>query len=153
MKKLTFFIILTGLLFAQNGMAQSPVSFPDGVIVGNNTIVIPSGSTYKLAVGGGIIAEKVRVATSGTTSWADYVFDKGYKLRSLSDLDRFIKINKHLPDTPTTAEVTENGIDLAQTQVLLLQKIEELTLYMISQNKKITHLERKIKNLSQKTKK
>jgi hypothetical protein len=152
MKKLTFFIILTGLLFVQKSMAQSPVSFPDGVIVGNNTVVIPSGSTYKLAVGGGIIAEKVRVATSGTTAWADYVFDKNYKLRSLTDLDSFIKLNKHLPDVPTTTEVTQNGVDLAQTQVLLLQKIEELTLYVIEQNKKMARMESKIKVLSRKKK-
>jgi hypothetical protein len=152
MRLISLFTFIIVLFIVNNSFSQSPVSFPDGVIVGNNSVVIPSGSTYKLAVGGGIIAEKVRVATSGTTSWADYVFDKDYKLRSLTDLDNFIKTNKHLPDIPTTTEVTENGVDLAQTQVLLLQKIEELTLYVIEQNKKIARMERKMKILSRKNK-
>jgi hypothetical protein len=143
MKKLTLFIILTGLLFVQNSMGQAPVRFPDGITVGTNAVAIPSGSTYKMAVGGGIITEKVRIATNGTTSWADYVFEPTYKLRSLNEVAQYIKINKHLPDVPSTAEVQASGIDLAQTQVMLLQKVEELTLYVIEQQKEIERLKKR----------
>jgi hypothetical protein len=146
------FLILTILLsvYSKLILAQYPVSFPDGVIVGSPSTTIPVGSTYKLAVGGGILTEKVRVATTGTPFWADFVFEPNFKLRTLSELDKFIKLNKHLPDMPSTSEVALYGIDLAETQALLLQKIEELTLYIINQNKKIDGLERRLKKLSRK---
>lgn len=150
MKNVIYCLIICTFLIVQKTVAQSPVSFPDGITVGNPTVTIPSGSTYKLAVSGGIITEKVRVATSGTTFWADYVFEPAYKLRPLKEVETFIKENKHLPDIPSTAEVTQNGIDLAQTQALLLQKVEELTLYVIQQNKKIDKLERKVRVLNHK---
>ncbi|MCU0467949.1 MAG: hypothetical protein MUF58_05045 [Arcicella sp.] len=150
MRKIFLLTLLFGLSLAQISKAQAPVGFPDGIVVGNTTVTIPAGSTYKMAVSGGIITEKVRVATNGTTFWADFVFDPNYKLRTLSEVAEYIKLNKHLPDMPTTAEVNQEGIDLARTQALLLQKVEELTLYVIEQNKKINRLERKIRKLSKK---
>ncbi|MBO9660712.1 MAG: hypothetical protein J7527_17960, partial [Chitinophagaceae bacterium] len=99
--------------------------------VGIGTSTIPTG--YKLAVAGNIIAEKVKVQLQG--QWADYVFDKEYKLMPLSALEKFICENKHLPEVPTTAEVEKEGLDLGGNQALLLKKIEELTLHMIEQNK------------------
>lgn len=150
MKKISFLSIILGFLFIQNANAQSPVGFPTGITVGSPTITIPVGSDYKMAVAGGIITEKVRVATSGTTFWADFVFDKNYKLRTLSEVSEYIKLNKHLPDVPSTAEVNKEGIDLAQTQAILLQKVEELTLYVIEQNKKIERLNRTVRYLSKK---
>jgi hypothetical protein len=152
MKKLIISILIAGLSSLNfDGLAQSPVGFPTGIVVGTG-VSIPSGSTYKMAVGGGIIAEKIRVATNGSPFWADYVFEPNFKLRSLSELAQYIKLNKHLPDIPSTAEVSQNGIDLAETQALLLQKVEELTLYVIEQNKKIERLEQKVKRLSPKKK-
>ena len=147
MKKINYIIVLCALLFAQKSLAQAPVvkypvSFPDGIIVGSSAIAIPAGSTYKLAVSGGILTEKVRVATNGTAFWADYVFDKSFRLKPLREVENFIKENKHLPDVPSTSEVTKNGIDLAETQALLLQKIEELTLYVIQQQKEIDKLKK-----------
>jgi uncharacterized coiled-coil protein SlyX len=68
----------------------------------------------------------------------------------LSELESYIKINHHLPEIPSTAEVNKEGIDLAQTQALLLQKVEELTLYVIQQNKKIEKLEGKVRKLIRK---
>lgn len=97
MKKQIFTIILFwigGRIFA-----QLPVGFTTGITVGTG-VSIPSGSTYKMAVGGGIITEKVRVATNGTAFWADFVFEPSYELRPLADVERFIKFNKHLPDVP-----------------------------------------------------
>ena len=149
MKKLCISLLFTFFCFTQASFSQSPVGFPDGIIVGTG-VNIPAGSFYKMAVGGGIITEKVRVATNGTPFWADFVFEPSFKLRPLSELDQYIKLHKRLPDIPSTAEVTKNGIDLAETQALLLQKIEELTLYVIEQNKKIGKLERKVKRVYRK---
>ncbi len=147
MKKIIFLSLFVGIGIFQGVQAQSPVGFPDGITVGTG-VTIPAGSPYKMAISGGILTEKVRVATNGTVFWADFVFDKNYKLRPLSEVENFIKINQHLPEIPSTAEVTKNGIDLAETQALLLQKVEELTLYVIHQNKKIERLERKMKVLN-----
>ena len=87
----------------------------------------------KLSVNGEIYARKIRVTPDG---WADFVFAPSYQLLPLAELDRFIQEHKHLPDVPTAKEVAENGVDLGQNQVKLLQKIEEMTLYLIEQNKK-----------------
>lgn len=150
MKKVLYLSLICGLIIIQKSNAQSPVGFPTGVIVGPTSanLTLPAG--YTMAVGGGLITEKVRVATIGTTFWADFVFDKTYKLRPLSEVAEYIKLNKHLPDVPSTADVNKDGIDLAQTQAILLQKIEELTLYVIEQNKKIERLNKKVKYLSKK---
>jgi hypothetical protein len=147
MKKVFYLVTVLGLSFIHKTNAQAPVGFPDGITVGTGA-TIPLGSTYKMAIAGGIITEKVRVATNGTAFWADFVFDKNYHLRPLLEVESFIKTNKHLPEIPSSSEVTKNGIDLAETQALLLQKVEELTLYLIEQNKKIELLERKLKRIS-----
>ncbi|MES2518981.1 MAG: hypothetical protein V4585_12785 [Bacteroidota bacterium] len=144
MQTIKYLLFVSMIALAQKSVAQYPISFPDGVIVGSSTISIPTGSNYKLAVGGGILTEKIRVATNGTTFWADYVFEPSFKLKTLKEVENYIKENKHLPDVPSTAEVSQNGIDLAQTQAILLQKIEELTLYVIKQDKEIQRLKRKI---------
>ena len=149
MKKVFYLIIICGFSSSYHSFSQSPVGFPNGITVGIG-VSIPVGSTYKVAIAGGIITEKVRVATNGSPFWADFVFDKNYPLRSLVAVERFIKTNKHLPEIPSTAEVTKNGIDLAETQALLLQKIEELTLYVIKQDKEIKQLERKMSRFSHK---
>jgi hypothetical protein len=147
MKKLAYLLLLSGIA-TFNSLGQA-VGFPDGITVGTG-VTIPAGSTYKMAIGGGVLTEKVRVATNGTTFWADFVFDKNYKLRPLSEVETYIKANNHLPEIPSTADVNKNGIDLAETQALLLQKVEELTLYVIEQNKKIAKLEGKVRKLSKK---
>jgi hypothetical protein len=147
MKKITYLLLLSGFT-TFNSLGQA-VGFPDGITVGTG-VTIPVGSTYKMAIGGGILTEKVRVATNGTMFWADFVFDKNYKLRPLSEVETYIKANNHLPEIPSTADVSKNGIDLAETQALLLQKVEELTLYVIEQNKKIAKLEGKVRKLSKK---
>lgn len=91
-----------------------------------------------LLVSGIIKAIEIRVQTN---VWSDFVFDKDYKLRSLADVQQFININGHLPEIPAASEVIETGIDLAEMNVKLLQKIEELTLYVIELNKRIEELE------------
>lgn len=90
-----------------------------------------------LSVNGLILAKEVRVAVSTTTHWADYVFEKNYKLKSLSEVEKYIVKHKHLPDVPSAEEVTENGIDMLEMNSILLKKIEELTLYTIGLQKQL----------------
>lgn len=90
---------------------------------------------YALAVNGDAIFNKAKVKLYGT--WPDYVFNKAYKLRPLPELEQFINQNAHLPGIPSAAEVEKDGIDLGGNQAALLKKIEELTLYVIEQNKKL----------------
>lgn len=96
----------------------------------------------KLEVNGSAIIQgnleslKVKV-TSTPGSFPDYVFKPNYELRSLSELDAFIKANGHLPNIPKAADVEANGQDLGLIQQKLLEKIEELTLYMIDLKKEI----------------
>lgn len=94
---------------------------------------------YKLAVNGNAIFEKVTVKLY--SNWPDYVFNKNYDLPSLKTIETFINNNKHLPGVPSADEVKKEGIDLGDNQAILLKKVEELTLYIIEQNKKIEKLE------------
>ncbi len=73
--------------------------------------------------------------------WSDFVFKPGYNLRSLEDLEQYIAQNKHLPEIPKEDEVQEKGINLGEMNAKLLQKIEELTLYVIDLNKRMKKLE------------
>jgi len=75
------------------------------------------------------------------TAWCDFVFDDDYNLTSLDSLREFIDLNKHLPDVPTTEEVKEEGVKLSEMNVILLQKVEELTLYILELEQRITELE------------
>ena len=78
------------------------------------------------------------------TGWSDFVFDKDYKLMPLNEVEKFYKANHHLPDVPAQKDIREKGNNLGQTDVVLLQKIEELTLYMVEQQKRIENLEKKL---------
>ncbi|MCK9403721.1 MAG: hypothetical protein M0Q26_10020 [Chitinophagaceae bacterium] len=98
----------------------------------------------KFSVNGNIKAQKLIVTQTG---WSDYVFIKGYKLRSLQSLETFINRYKHLPEVPTAMEVAAKGISVGDNQALLLKKIEELTLYMIRLNKKNDELIKRVQTL------
>ncbi len=79
--------------------------------------------------------------------WSDFVFADDYKLPSLAEVEAFIAINKHLPNVPSEAEVLENGIDVANMQAIQQQKIEELTLYTIDQEKRIAAQQKRLEEL------
>jgi len=96
----------------------------------------------KLSVNGVLLAKEVKIRTS-STYWPDYVFNKNYKITDLIELEKFIKQNKHLPNIPTAKQVEKDGIAVGEMNKLLLQKIEELTLYIIEQEKRIKALENK----------
>jgi hypothetical protein len=102
--------------------------FSGNVVIGSETL-----SSYPLSVNGTIRAKEIKVETG----WADFVFEDDYQLMKLSDLEEFINENGHLPEIPTEKEVEENGVSLGEMNSKLLQKIEELTLYIIDQNQKL----------------
>jgi hypothetical protein len=94
--------------------------------------------TCALDVNGTIRSKEVKIEATG---WADFVFDKNYKLPTLESVEQHIAEKQHLPDMPSEKEVLEEGINVVEMQAKLLQKIEELTLYVIEQDKKIKRLE------------
>jgi len=102
----------------------------------NDNVGIGTADTkgYKLAVAGNMIAESMKVKIQAT--WPDYVFTKSYELPTLQETEKHIKEIGHLPGIPSAAEVKANGIDLGEMNAKLLQKIDELTLHLIEQNKK-----------------
>ncbi|MBO7054089.1 MAG: hypothetical protein J6W37_01730 [Bacteroidales bacterium] len=114
--------------------------FSDYVAIGTTNLSTTSG--YKLAVDGGILCEEVKVIANVPS--ADYVFEKGYNLRSLGEVEAYVNENKHLPDVPSAKEFKENGYKMGDMDNLLLQKIEELTLYIIEQQKQIDELKNKL---------
>lgn len=109
------------------------------VTIGTNSYT-DGTDTYKLSVNGNVRANRVKVYTS----WADYVFEENYDLPTLEEVESHIKENGHLKDIPSAQEVEQNGIELGEMNKLLLQKIEELTLYTIELNKEINKLKEQI---------
>ncbi|ELR68655.1 hypothetical protein C900_00166 [Fulvivirga imtechensis AK7] len=89
--------------------------------------------SFKLAVEGKIGAREVQV--TATNPWPDYVFEENYPLTPLSDLEVYLKENKHLPGIPDAKTVEEEGVKLGEMNTKLLEKVEELTLYLLEQNK------------------
>jgi len=114
---------------------------------GNVAIGTEDARGFKLAVAGKMIAEKIVVKTY--SNWPDYVFDGDYKLPSLTELENYITAHKHLPDIPSAKEVQQNGIDLGEMNAKLLQKVEELSLYIIEQQKTIQSQNKRIEKLEQ----
>lgn len=102
----------------------------------------------KLSVNGNIHAKEVKVDLSFPAP--DYVFKEDYKLTPLSDIQSYIKINKHLPEIPSAKEMEKNGINLSEMNMLLLKKVEELTLHLIEQNKLIQKQNDRINKLEAK---
>ena len=128
-----------GIWTGANTASTPVITFTQGQTVGIGTT---NPGPYKLAVEGWLGARKIVVTQA--SPWADYVFDSSYNLKPISDVEQFINMHKHLPEVPSAAEVQKDGIDIGTTQVTLLKKIEELTLYMIKQNKEIEKLKKEV---------
>lgn len=159
----------------QIGMATCPDCFATGAVSGdavlrtlgkNNSIIlsipnnINNGKSFigfadeangiwvkvcnnkTMRVNGTIIASEILVKAD---VWADYVFKPTYKLMSLPEVEQFVKTNNHLPEIPSANEVSKNGISVGEMQNKLLQKVEELTLYVIEQQKEINQLKHELK--------
>ena len=111
---------------------------------GNLGIGTSSTGSHKLAVEGSIGAREIKVEANG---WSDFVFEKEYDLPPLEEVEKHINEKGHLKDIPSAKEVAENGIFLGEMDSKLLQKIEELILYTIQQEKKIKSQDSKIEKL------
>ena len=122
MKKSILTIIAVAALCVA-AQAQAPTTFGIGTGTEN-----PNGSL------------KVKDLRVTLTDWSDFVFDDGYNLRPLGEVERYIEANRHLPDIPSAQEVEEEGVDVGEMNKLLLQKVEELTLYIIDLQKQIDEL-------------
>lgn len=107
-------------------------TFPTTVMVGSTSTNV---SAFKMFVNGGIVARNSILTGAG--AWADYVFEENYPLKSLDEVEAFIKQNGHLPNVPSAEQVDNWGIDVGKMSPLQQEKIEELTLYIIAQNKKL----------------
>jgi hypothetical protein len=109
--------------------------------------------TEALEVDGNIKASGgIEVASVKTKVWSiapDYVFENGYDLKPLAHVDRYVQEHKHLPEIPSAKEISEKGIDLAEMNMKLLRKVEELTLYSIKQEKKIDNLTKRMESMEQ----
>ncbi|MEA4935856.1 MAG: hypothetical protein VB102_04340 [Paludibacter sp.] len=127
------------LEFGTNGLQRLLINSAGNVGIGTSQIP----DTFKLAVAGKIIAEEVVIKLR--SNWSDYVFKPDYYLMPLHQVEQFVTTNNHLPGIPSAAEVQNDGLSMGEMQNKLLQKIEELTLYIIEQDKKIKNLEERLK--------
>ena len=107
-----------------------------------------NGKLLQLQSNGLLRLRKIRVDTE---TWADFVFDDNYRLMPAEALRTFIEIHRHLPGVPAAATVKAEGIDLAEMNKILLQKVEELTLYMLEQQELMKQQQQQINELIQKT--
>ncbi|NVK63224.1 MAG: hypothetical protein HWE22_01505 [Flavobacteriales bacterium] len=138
---------LSGNVGVNTDNPTAPLTVNGKTLIGDPSLVsTPNG--YKLFVQEGILTEKVKVALYNTTDWADYVFETDYELRSLTEVKRFVEVNKHLPGVPSAQELVDNeGYDLSKMDATLLEKIEELTLYTIELAEQNKNLQERIKQL------
>jgi hypothetical protein len=102
---------------------------------------------FKLFVKGGILTEQLRVSLN--TTWADYVFLDNYELCPLNEVESYIKENGHLPNVPSASQIKADGFELGGMTKIQQEKIEELTLYLIAQNKQIEELKTLVKALEE----
>jgi len=118
-------------VFIDTNLGIGTSSFTDGAV------------TYKLSVKGKIRAQEVKVYNT----WADYVFSPDYSLPSLAEVEIYIAKNGHLKNVPSAKEITDHGLELGEMTKIQQEKIEELTLYLIQQNKEIEELKEQVKFL------
>ena len=98
------------------------------------------GSGYRLSVNGKIISTELKVQL--TNNWPDYVFSSSHQRLSLLQLEKFIETNNHLPNIPSAKQMEANGLEVGEMQRLAMEKIEELTLYIIELKKEIDDLKK-----------
>jgi hypothetical protein len=121
--------------------ADGNVYIDDRLLIGDNT----GADGYKVSIDGKVMCEELKVQSSA--AWPDYVFDEDYKLPDIDDLENSILVNKHLPGMPSAATINKDGITLGEMSKMQMEKIEELTLYIIELNKKIEKLEDEVRVL------
>lgn len=145
---------------ASGGVIYNSASTPNGLqfrtngntarmsILSNGEVVIgtfESATGHKLSIDGKVACEEVRVQVS--QSWPDYVFKEDYPLNKLDDVQNYIDQYGHLPGVPSAEKVEENGLEVGEMQRIMVEKIEELTLYILEQNERVKALEEELENL------
>lgn len=135
------------IMARDNGAATTLHLNADGGTVAIGAKGFANFGDAALAVNGRILSQEVKVELAG--SWPDYVFDEDYQLMPLDELEQSIRQNKHLPDVPSAQEVEASGVALGEMQAKLLQKIEELTLYVINLKKENEALKQRVSSLGQ----
>ncbi|WP_286863352.1 MULTISPECIES: hypothetical protein [Sphingobacterium] len=130
-----------------SSLLDNPIGLGDFSFSGKVGIKTTTPGAYDLAVNGKIRSQEIKVETTG---WPDYVFDEEYKLQPLSDTEKFIKVNGHLPDVPKASLAEAEGISLGEMNKILLKKIEELTLHLIEKDKMLQDIVQRLEK-SEKT--
>ncbi|MCX2495306.1 hypothetical protein OQX63_17580 [Pedobacter sp. PF22-3] len=130
------------LLAMDNGFGGHTGSFSDtnnpyvfSFLQNGNVGIGTANPQDKLTVAGNIGAREIKVSTN---AGADFVFEPDYKLPDLTELEKFVKTNKHLPEIPTAKQMVDEGVNLGELNIKLLQKVEELTLHLIEKDKTLT---------------
>lgn len=129
----------TGQFVVRTGGGDRVFVDPNGVVSIGTQVSAPG---YLLRLGGKMICEEVKVKLQG--NWPDYVFSDQYNLKPLAELENFILSNKHLPNIPAASEIESNGMELGDMQRKMMEKIEELTLYILQLNKEIDRLKKQV---------
>lgn len=125
--------------------------YPSGKIsIGNVDRWSKMYGDYKLYVTGGILTERVRVASYSSADWADYVFAPAYKLPSLAEMQRYTQQNRHLPNIPSAEDVEKHGYDLPSMDAKLLEKVEEAYLHLFEMDARMKALETELATLKNK---
>lgn len=133
----------SGYIYQNKDNPNKIIYFKDGKVgIG----APPKYSSHSLYVAGGITTEEVKVKVKD--NWSDFVFDNDYRLMPLNELQEYVQNFQHLPEIPTAENVKNDGLNLGEMDAALLKKIEELTLYIIQQDKRISELQQKVEVLN-----
>nr|WP_321426996.1 hypothetical protein [uncultured Acetobacteroides sp.] len=138
-----------GSIFQMNaygvGIGYNPPNYAssDRLYIKGRVGILTASPRYELDVIGTIRAREIKVDLNG----ADFVFEKDFKLMTLNELEKFVTEQKHLPEIAPAKEMEKNGTELGELNSKLLQKMEEMTLYMIEQNKRIDSIQEQNKLL------
>ena len=129
---------VTGALTANSATINGAANVT-GALTANSAKITGLIEAPSAAIKGKIKAQEIEV-TSNVRDWPDYVFENDYPLMNLQEVEQYIKENKHLPAVPSAAEVEVNGVNLGEMNAILIQKVEELTLYILDLQKQINEL-------------
>jgi hypothetical protein len=128
--------------FSNIGIVSKEIYAQDAVVVGSDAKIVLESTDGNGIFEGYVQADEIKIG-DWTIDAPDYVFKEDYNLMKLNEIEKYINEKSHLPEVPSAEEMKENGVELAKMNMLLLKKIEELTLHIIDQNKRIEKLEEK----------
>lgn len=111
------------------------------------SIKINDSNFLELDAKGQFVLNRFKIKYDSELQWSDKVFEPAYQLMPLPEVAAFIQKNKHLPNVPSASEVVKNGVDVNEMVSKLLEKVEELTLYIVEQQKEIDLLKEKVINI------